>query len=341
MLGDCKGILVRNANDLLSQVIGARSKGDVLTTLKMKDRSRCHNDRERVILLYTEEDLEVASYVRRYFDSLDKMSGHKCDVFIIENPSAVGSHSFWRSILPNTFYIAWAMAGFTASRPYTKSDCYVIADSFGIAPCELPCAISLGKPGNILVQGITPLKGSLTQVFRRLFSSLTTQKSIYQRLHTSSNGKDEIDPIDNSSEFLCFLSHNSRDKSVVREVAAILHAAGIECWLDEWEILPGDSIIKAISNGLQSATHLVFFMSQASIKSKWVEEELNASLYRTISRQEQIIIPVILEECELPPLVASYANVALGKESRLIANELIRAIFRETGKPEVKIQQVE
>ena len=340
-IGVCyQAILARNANDLLSQVIGAGSKNDVLTALQEKDNSWISNNRERIILLYTDEDIEVASYVRGYFDSIDKMSGHKYDVFIIENPNTVGSHSFWRSILPNVFYITWAMAGFTSSQPYAKSDCYVIADSFGIVPERLPCAISLGQSGTTSVRSVTPLKGNLTKVLRQLFSS-STQNNIRQRLHTPFSNDNEINPVDDKSELLCFLSHNSKDKLVVREVAAILHATGIECWLDEWEILPGDSITKAISDGLQAATHLIFFVSQESIKSKWVAEELNASLYRTISKQEQTIIPVILEECELPPLVASYANVSQGRESELIADELIRAIFRKTDKPEVRIQQVE
>jgi hypothetical protein len=46
---------------------------------------------------------------------------------------------------------------------------------------------------------------------------------------------------------LCFLSYSSPDKAVVHRVAATLLALSIECWLDEWEILPGDTITKKIS----------------------------------------------------------------------------------------------
>jgi hypothetical protein len=50
---------------------------------------------QRVMLLYTEDDVHVASYVRTHFDMLDKASGDLCDVYFIENPGAVGSSGFW------------------------------------------------------------------------------------------------------------------------------------------------------------------------------------------------------------------------------------------------------
>ncbi len=39
-----------------------------------------------------------------------------------------------------------------------------------------------------------------------------------------------------------FLSHSSKDKLVVRDVAERLRKDGLRVWFDEWEIRPGDSI---------------------------------------------------------------------------------------------------
>ncbi len=39
-----------------------------------------------------------------------------------------------------------------------------------------------------------------------------------------------------------FLSHSSKDKRAVRELAQRLRADGLRVWLDEWEIQPGDMI---------------------------------------------------------------------------------------------------
>jgi hypothetical protein len=45
-----------------------------------------------------------------------------------------------------------------------------------------------------------------------------------------------------------FLSHSSKDKPVVRELAARLKKDGVRVWLDEEQIKPGDSI-PAARNG--------------------------------------------------------------------------------------------
>jgi len=58
-----------------------------------------------------------------------------------------------------------------------------------------------------------------------------------------------------------FLSHSSKDKTVVRELAARLKKDGIRVWLDEEQIKPGDSIPAKIEEGLERSRVLVFCVS--------------------------------------------------------------------------------
>jgi hypothetical protein len=51
--------------------------------------------------------------------------------------------------------------------------------------------------------------------------------------------------------FDVFLSHSSKDKSIVRAIAERLRADGLRVWLDAWEIRPGDSIPAKIEEGLE------------------------------------------------------------------------------------------
>jgi hypothetical protein len=37
-----------------------------------------------------------------------------------------------------------------------------------------------------------------------------------------------------------FLSHNGADKPLVEEVGEELEKRGISCWLDKWNLVPGD-----------------------------------------------------------------------------------------------------
>ena len=47
--------------------------------------------------------------------------------------------------------------------------------------------------------------------------------------------------------FDVFLSHNSKDKLMVRQLARALEARGMQVWLDEWELVPGRPWQEAIS----------------------------------------------------------------------------------------------
>ena len=47
-----------------------------------------------------------------------------------------------------------------------------------------------------------------------------------------------------------FLSHSSKDKEVVRDIAEQLRANDLNVWFDAWEIRPGDSIPAKIEEGL-------------------------------------------------------------------------------------------
>ena len=70
--------------------------------------------------------------------------------------------------------------------------------------------------------------------------------------------------------FDVFLSHSSKDKTVVRELAERLRGDGVRVWFDEWELRPGDSVPAKIEEGLErsrmSAKGAIWYWSsQASM----------------------------------------------------------------------------
>jgi len=67
-----------------------------------------------------------------------------------------------------------------------------------------------------------------------------------------------------------FLSHSSKDKTVVRELAERLRRDGLRVWLDEWEIRPGDPILLKIEEGLEQSRTLVLAMSRNAFASNSV-----------------------------------------------------------------------
>lgn len=58
-----------------------------------------------------------------------------------------------------------------------------------------------------------------------------------------------------------FLSHNSKDKSIVRPIAEELKQIGLKVWLEEWKIKIGDDIILKVEKGLAGYKFLIDFIS--------------------------------------------------------------------------------
>lgn len=101
-----------------------------------------------------------------------------------------------------------------------------------------------------------------------------------------------------------FLSHSSLDKDrFAVGFAKRLRAAGIEVWLDDWELRPGDSLMDRIfDQGLGQADVFVIVLSANSIESPWVREELNNAAVRRIEGHCRVV-PVVLDGVEVPEVL--------------------------------------
>ena len=106
-----------------------------------------------------------------------------------------------------------------------------------------------------------------------------------------------------------FISYSSADGDVVKGIAQQLVFRGIEVWYDRWEINVGDSIVQKINDGIGSADYLLVALSTDSVKSHWVQEELSAAI-ALLAQKGSFILPVLLDDCKVPPLLAHrrYAN---------------------------------
>lgn len=108
-----------------------------------------------------------------------------------------------------------------------------------------------------------------------------------------------------------FLSHSSVDKSIVISVALDLQEKGISTWLDAFDILPGESITSKINKGLEECEFVLLFLSNNSVKSNWVTKEWETMLWDEINSGKIKIIPVKLEECEIPKILQTKKYIDL------------------------------
>ena len=112
-----------------------------------------------------------------------------------------------------------------------------------------------------------------------------------------------------------FLSHSARDKPAVRKLAQRLKADGLRVWLDQWEIRPGDNIVRRIDEGLQSSRVLVLCTSGHALASDWTLLESGTFRFRDPTNRDRRFIPLRLDDAELPEPLKPFACVDWREES--------------------------
>lgn len=135
-----------------------------------------------------------------------------------------------------------------------------------------------------------------------------------------------------------FLSHASEDKErFVLDFARQLRENGVDVWLDQWEMKPGDSLVdKIFEEGLKDARAVIIVLSATSIQKPWVREELNAAVVNRISRGTRLI-PVIIDHCEVPESLRStvWQKVDSFDDYSPSLQRILSAIFDANDKPTI------
>jgi hypothetical protein len=93
-------------------------------------------------------------------------------------------------------------------------------------------------------------------------------------------------------DFHVFLSHNSDDKPVVREIAAALRARGLRPWLDEDELIPGRPWQEALEQIIESCATAAILVGPSGF-GPWQTPEMRACISEFVER-EIPVLPVLL-----------------------------------------------
>jgi hypothetical protein len=92
-----------------------------------------------------------------------------------------------------------------------------------------------------------------------------------------------------------FVCHASEDKErFVLDFGRKLRSRGVDAFVDEWEILPGDSLPdKVFEEGIPGSQAMIVVVSEHSVNKPWVREELNHGVVRNIAGDIKLI-PVVI-----------------------------------------------
>ncbi|MBA3311956.1 MAG: toll/interleukin-1 receptor domain-containing protein [Planctomycetota bacterium] len=130
-----------------------------------------------------------------------------------------------------------------------------------------------------------------------------------------------------------FVSHSSADKDFVRLLVADLKDRDVDVWFDETALGLGDSIVGKISDAIRDTNYLIVVLSKSSIASPWVQQELNAALMHQLSDKGMLVLPIRLDDCEVPAILKDrvYADIKAGYKE--VVEKIVRVLKMETSQP--------
>lgn len=105
-----------------------------------------------------------------------------------------------------------------------------------------------------------------------------------------------------------------------------LKAAGVNVWLDQLDIQAGKDWDTAISDALFRCTWMLVVLSQASIASKNVQDELALAL-----DENKTILPILYQDCLVPWRLRRKQRVDFRNDYQSALKELLRNLRAEPG----------
>ncbi|MFI6004265.1 hypothetical protein ACIA98_28305 [Streptomyces sp. NPDC051366] len=128
------------------------------------------------VLLYTEADAELATYVRTHFDDLNVLSGPATRVFAVERRAdRAAAKKYWRRHMEPELYRVMNAVRWLRWTPYDPQGAYEIASQLGIESERLPCLVffhALDGPVHEGEKIVFSIEQTSTAYFRFLFGGI-------------------------------------------------------------------------------------------------------------------------------------------------------------------------
>ncbi|AOS83129.1 hypothetical protein BIU88_02600 [Chlorobaculum limnaeum] len=146
----------------------------------------------------------------------------------------------------------------------------------------------------------------------------------------------------NKTKLKAFLCHASGDKPAVRDLYNQLTEYGIDPWLDEEDLLPGQDWRLEIPKAVKSSDVVLVCLSNKSTnKAGYIQKEIKYALDVASEQPEDeiYIIPIRLEECDVPEALSRWHWVNLSQQNgfeRLMRSLCIRAESKQRLQPSMK-----
>ena len=146
--------------------------------------------------------------------------------------------------------------------------------------------------------------------------------------------------------YSCFMSYSSHDQLFAEKLHSDLQSKGVRCWFAPEDLKIGDKIRPRIDESIHLYDRLLLVLSQHSVASQWVEQEVETALEKERKEQRTILFPIRLDKTVInvkegwPALIRNTRNIGdftFWKQHdayQKALDRLLRDLKAEVSKPE-------
>ncbi|MDX6263624.1 MAG: hypothetical protein QOH84_5312 [Kribbellaceae bacterium] len=167
------------------ELLPAADPAQVFAQLQFAEQRKAKTPKLHGVLLYTDADVELATFVRTHFDELNALSGELFQISVFERPQKWRTAKrYWKDSLDPDLYRMLSALQWLKWTPYDKLGAYEVARKLGVPSSDLPCLVLQLPGGHTRDRFVFPVLNAGLEDFRRLLGDLS------QLVHSESEGTD-------------------------------------------------------------------------------------------------------------------------------------------------------
>jgi hypothetical protein len=165
--------------------------------------------------------------------------------------------------------------------------------------------IQHGTPSILGMRTIKKSKGRIPEVFLR-GCGLSDYEIKVAKLWRKGMDRNEVTNIaydlvklycgDGLQFYSCFISYNNADEAFARKLHDDLQDNGVRCWFAPEDMKIGDRIRPRIDQEIRLRDKLLVILSENSVDSEWVGDEVEAALEEERMDGRKILFPIRLDD---------------------------------------------
>jgi hypothetical protein len=95
--------------------------------------------------------------------------------------------------------------------------------------------------------------------------------------------------------YSCFISYSSKDVEFTQRLHADLQNKGVRCWFAPHDMKIGAKILDTIDEAIRLREKVLLILSEQSISSEWVEDEVSTAFAEERSRNQTVLFPIRID----------------------------------------------